>query len=58
MRDDNIKIDLKQKFILWTLFGNISYFNRISRLLEVEKCCKYGIFRFVTDIGVYSIKLE
>jgi hypothetical protein len=57
-RDDNIKMDLKQKLRLWTLFGNISYLNRISGLLEVEKCCKYGILRFVADIGVHNIKLE
>ena len=58
MRDDNIKKDLKQKFRLWFLFRNISYFNRTSGLLEVEKCCKYGIFRFVADIRVNNIKLE
>jgi hypothetical protein len=58
MRGDNIKMDLKQKLRSWTLFGNISCFNRILGLLEVEKCSKYGIFRFIADIGVYNIKLE
>jgi hypothetical protein len=35
MLDDTIKMDLKQKLRLWTLLGNIGYFNRILGLVEV-----------------------
>ena len=38
MTDDDIKTDLKKKLRLWALIGNISYFNRISGLLEVKIC--------------------